>query len=129
MFAGNLTVDESRATHEDSQNAYEMVRDLLQTSEDVVGILIVGGGISGVLRALRETPLERRHNIKLVCRDLGPEARKGLTEGLITAALCHPLGPISSALVQNMVEAISTKEPRQTSQCTIPFGIVTPENI
>ena len=127
--APNLTVDESRATHEDPQNAYEMVRELLQTSDDIVGLLIVGGGISGVLRALRETPLERRRDIKLVCRDLGPETRKGLSEGLITAALCHPLGPTSDALIQTMIEAVSAKEPRPTTQHTVPFEIVTPENI
>lgn len=127
--APHLAIDESRSTNEEPHQAYEMVRDLLKSSDDLVGILIVGGGISGVLRALRETPLECRRDIRLVCRDLGPETRKGLTEGLITAALCHPLEATSSALVQTMIDAVDAETPGPTVQCTIPFEIITPENI
>ncbi|WP_239495809.1 substrate-binding domain-containing protein [Yoonia maritima] len=124
-----LVVEDSRPTHEIPDNAYQMVRELLKTADDVVGIFIIGGGISGVLRALRETPAERRKNIKLICRDIGPETRKGLSEGLITAAFCHPIRPTSEALVQTMVDAINAKSSQSTIQCTVPFEIITPENV
>ena len=127
--APQLTVENSRPTHEIPDNAYQMVRELLKTQDDVVGIFIIGGGISGVLRALREAPIERRRNIKLICRDIGPETRKGLSEGLITAALSHPIQQTTEALVQTMVDAINTKSPQATIQCTVPFEIITPENI
>lgn len=127
--APHLTIEESRPTHEEAQVAYEMVKDLLATMEDLVGILIVGGGISGVLRALREAPEARRRSVRLVCRDLGPETRKGLSEGLITAALCHPLDQTSAALVQTMVDAIAQGGQSPTIQKTVPFEIVTPENV
>jgi LacI family transcriptional regulator len=106
-----------------------MVSELIRTADDLVGILIVGGGISGILRALREAPAERRRNVRLICRDIGPETRKGLSEGLITAALCHPLDSISSTLVQTMIEVIDVATPAATLQRTVPFDIVTPENI
>ena len=127
--APNLVVENSRPTHEISDNAYQMVRELLDTTDDVVGIFIVGGGISGVLRALRQAPVEKRKNIRLICRDIGPETRKGLSEGLITAALCHPMRQTTEALVQTMIDAINSKAPQSTIQCTVPFEIVTPANI
>ena len=106
-----------------------MVAELLKTTDDLVGILIVGGGITGVLRALREVPAERRAGIKLVCRDIGPETRKGLSEGMITAALCHPLEATSALLVQTMIDVVGPQAPVATLQRSIPFEIVTPENI
>lgn len=106
-----------------------MVKELLATTDDLVGILIVGGGISGVLRALREAPEDRRKNIRVVCRDIGPETQKGLSEGLITAALCHPLEKTSATLVQTMVETINQGAPGSTIHRTVPFDIVTPENM
>ncbi|ESW94227.1 LacI family DNA-binding transcriptional regulator [Mesorhizobium sp. M0902] len=127
--APRLTVEESRPTHEESSEAYRMVAELLKATDDLVGILIVGGGITGVLRALREVPSERRSGIKLVCRDIGPETRKGLSEGLITAALCHPLEAISALLVQTMIDVMGPQAPFATLQRSIPFEIVTPENI
>ncbi|MER8615021.1 LacI family DNA-binding transcriptional regulator [Mesorhizobium sp. M1216] len=127
--APRLTVEESRPTHEESSEAYRMVAELLKATDDLVGILIVGGGITGVLRALREATLEKRSGIKLVCRDIGPETRKGLSEGLITAALCHPLDATSALLVQTMIDVIGPQAPFATLQRSIPFEIVTPENI
>ncbi|TPI12473.1 substrate-binding domain-containing protein [Mesorhizobium sp. B4-1-3] len=127
--APRLTVEESRPTHEEPSEAYRMVAELLKTAEDLVGILIVGGGITGVLRALKEVTPERRAAIKVVCRDIGPETRRGLSEGLITAALCHPLEATSALLVQTMIDVIHPQAQLATLQRSIPFEIVTPENI
>ncbi len=127
--APDLIVEDSRTTHEDGAEAYRMVKAMFETHEDVAGILIVGGGISGVLRALREIPQDRRRRISLVCRDIGPETRKGLSEGLITAALCHPLESTSSTLLDTMIDAINQQAPRTTMQRTVSFEIITPENV
>ena len=78
---------------------------------------------------LGEVSLDRRLGIKVVCRDIGPETRKGLSEGLITAALCHPLEATSALLVQTMIDVIGPQAPLATLQRSIPFEIVTPENI
>ncbi|MCA0921928.1 LacI family DNA-binding transcriptional regulator [Pseudooceanicola nanhaiensis] len=127
--APHLMVEESRPTQEDSRRAYEMVKDLIARHDDLAAILIFGGGISGVLRALREIPEERRRGIRLICRDIGPETRKGLSEGLITAALCHPLEATSELLVQTMIDVKQDNGPTTTLQRTLPFEIVTPESI
>ena len=127
--APHLTIEDSRPTGEEPAEAYRMVSDLMDEADDIAGILIVGGGISGVLQALREAPARRRDGIRVICRDIGPEARQGLTEGLITAALCHPLAPMSQTLIDTMIEAINRKEPGGAAQRTVPFDIVTPANI
>ena len=82
-----------------------------------------------MLRALREAPPEQRKGVRVICRDIGPETRKGLTEGLITAALCHPLEPTSRTLVQTMIEVTRSKDADITIQRTVPFEVITPENI
>jgi LacI family transcriptional regulator len=128
-YAPGLVIEESRPTHEEPREAYRLVKELLETTGDLVGILIVGGGISGVLQAIREAPEERRKGIKIICRDIGPETRKGLSEGLITAALCHPLEATSDLLVQTMIDVAGQNAPTATLQRTIPFEIVTPENV
>ncbi len=127
--APRLVIAESKPTHENGTLAYELVRDEIKEHYDLKGILIVGGGISGVLRALREVPVERRKTIRVVCRDIGPETRKGLSEGLVTAALCHPLERTSDTLIQTMLEAHSRGGKGTTLQRTVPFEIITPENI
>ncbi|OZG70380.1 LacI family transcriptional regulator [Hahella sp. CCB-MM4] len=127
--APNLLIGESRPTHEVPDQAYRMVKDLLANSEDLIGILIVGGGISGVLRALREVPVERRKNIVLVCRDMGPETLKGLGEELVTASLCHPPNATPDLLVETMIDVVNQDTIDSPIQRTIPFDILTPANI
>lgn len=126
--ADHLTVEESLPTHEEPEEAYRLVSGLLRNSDDLVGIFVIGGGISGVLQALREVP-EKCCSVGLICRDIGPETRKGLVEGLITAALCHPLEQTSSQLVQTMVDAIVQRTNGAILQRTVPFEIITPESV
>ena len=126
--ANHLTVENSLPTHEEPQEAYRIVSGLLRDLDDLVGIFIVGGGISGVLQALREAPEDRR-SVSLICRDMGPETRKGLAEGLITAALCHPLVQTSSQLVQTMIDTIGQTADGVILQRSIPFEIITPESV
>jgi LacI family transcriptional regulator len=127
--ASHLTIEDSRPTHEDPNEAYRIVSGLLAEIDDLVGIFVTGGGISGVLQALREASEERRRQVRLVCRDMGPETRKGLTEGLITAALVHPLDQTSGQLLQTMIETIRQTPNGLIRQRTVPFETVTPESV
>ena len=130
--ASHLVVDDSRPTHEEPREAYTLVMRLLKEADDLVGIYMAGGGISGVLQALREYPEGQGRKISLVCRDIGPATRDsspGLTEGLITAALCHPLEQTSHQLVQTMLDAIKQPNRGVVLQRTLPFEIITPESL
>lgn len=127
--APNFDVSETLLTHEEPQNAYEIVRKLIKEKPDLRGIFVNGGGISGVLRAMRELPPERRREIRIVCRDIGPETRKGLSEGLITASLCHPLDELPQELIDVMLHLIERTDTASIEQRIVPFDILTPESI
>lgn len=126
--ASRLAVSDSLPTHEEPDEAHRIVSGLLREMDDLAGIFIVGGGISGVLRALREGPARER-SVSLICRDIGPETRKGLAEGLITAALCHPLEQTSAQLVQTMIDSVKQSAEGVILHRSIPFEIITPENV
>ncbi|WP_349435034.1 LacI family DNA-binding transcriptional regulator [Pararhizobium sp. A13] len=127
--ARHMTVMDAFMTNEESDVAYDLVRDLFAKEHDLVGLYVIGGGISGVLRAIRELPEEHRSEIRVVCRDVGTATRTGLNEGLITAALCHPLGRTSNELINTMIEAIGQDKNAAIIQRTVPFEILTPENV
>lgn len=127
--ASHMTVLDAFLTHEESNAAHNIVDELLSAEPDLVGLYVIGGGISGILRALRELPEERRSRIRVVCRDVGTEARKGLNEGLITAALCHPRDRTSYELIDAMLEAVGQGQQSSIIQRIVPFEILTPENV
>jgi LacI family transcriptional regulator len=127
--APHLQIDDSRPTHEEPNEAYRIVTELLSQLDDLRGIFIVGGGISGALRAVREAPEEKRKMVRIICRDIGPETRKGLSEGLITAALCHPLDQTSNELIETMITVLDHRNSSAVIQRIIPFEIVTPESV
>ncbi|OCJ57050.1 hypothetical protein A6U93_24630 (plasmid) [Agrobacterium tumefaciens] len=68
-------------------------------------------------------------DICLVCSDIGPETRKGLTEGLITASLAHPLDRMPQELIDVMLRLIERKDTPSIEQRIVPFDILTPESI
>jgi LacI family transcriptional regulator len=127
--ASHLAIDDSLPTHEEPAEAYRLISRLLAERNDLVGVYVAGGGISGVLQAVREAPEDRRRSFRVVCRDIGPETRRGLAESLITAALCHPLEQTSDQLIQTMIDAIRQTSGGAILQRTLPFEIITPENL
>lgn len=126
--APRMEVADAMPTHEEADNAYRMIREAL-VDENAVGLFISGGGISGVLRAMREVSPERREAFRIVCRDIGPETRAGLSEGLITAALCHPLDRLADEVIDAMIQTIGAANAAAIVQRVIPFDVVTPESV
>jgi LacI family transcriptional regulator len=128
--APEFQVNEALLTHEEPENAYQIVSGLIGKEPDLTGIFVNGGGISGVLRATRELPNERQRSIRIVCRDIGPEARKGLSEGLITAALRHPVDKMPEELIDVMLRLVGdSRGSASIEQRIVPFEIVTPESV
>ncbi|CAN7197832.1 LacI family DNA-binding transcriptional regulator [Phyllobacterium sp. LjRoot231] len=127
--ASAFSISETQLTHEVPENAYAIVRRLIEEEPDLRGIFVNGGGISGVLRALRELPLDEQRMIRVVCSDIGPETRKGLSEGLITASLCHPIDKMPQELIDVMLRLIERRDAASIEQRIVPFDILTPESI
>lgn len=127
--APEIHVSETFLTHEVPENAYAIVRRLIEEEPELRGIFVNGGGISGVLRALRELLPEQQRKIRIVCSDIGPETRKGLSEGLITASLCHPLERMPRELIDVMLRLIERRDAASIEQRIVPFDILTPESM
>lgn len=127
--AMHIQVNETLLTHEVPENAYRLVREMAADTPELSGIFVNGGGISGVLKALRELNPEKQKKIRVVCCDIGPETRRGLTEGLIAAALCHPLDKLPRELIDVMLGQIERRESHSIEQRIVPFEIATPESI
>ncbi len=122
-------VSDTLLTQEEPELAYGIVRQLIASEPDLRGIFVNGGGISGVLRAMREVDPERQRAIRIVCRDIGPETRKGLGEGLVTAALRHPVDRMPEELVDVMLRLLEGRTTTSIEQRIVPFEIVTPESL
>lgn len=128
-YAPEFRVSDSMLTDENPEKAYTIARRLLEEEPDLQGIFVNGGGISGVLRALRERPRLDENRVRVVCRDIGPQTRQGLTEGLITAALCLPSEKAPQELVNLMLDLADRPNGGPIEQCIVPFDIMTPESM
>ncbi|MEM6408765.1 MAG: LacI family DNA-binding transcriptional regulator [Pseudomonadota bacterium] len=82
---------------------HEATLDLLSRHPDVVGIYVAGGGMEGAISALREERKPR--NVSLVVNDLTSEARAGLADGYVTAAIGTPLHAFCGELCRLMAQA------------------------
>lgn len=83
----------------------------------------------GALKAIREVPEERRKGVRLLCRAIGPETQKVLSEGLISASLALPMRITTEALIQTMIGSVQTQGPYAPMLRHIPFETVTPETL
>ncbi len=118
---------EPLASLEDTRYAHGCTLDLLKRDPDLVGLFVAGGGVEGVMRALREEAAHRR--VVTVGLDLTPATRSGLVEGVLSLVLSHPLRLLAETAVEAMARAVE-RGPGQdpAPQILLPFDVHTPEN-
>ncbi len=112
---------------EDPRIAYEATLDLLQRNHDLVGIYIAGGGMAGVIRALRDEAPGR--GLGLVCNELTPENRAGLIDGIVTMVINTPLPLLAARAVDLMTRAANAAAPESPAQVLLPFELFVSENV
>ena len=111
---------------DDPENAYQHTLELLKTTDDLIGIYNVGGGASGVLRAIEQTPRSRK--LAYVCHELTPATRAGLSAGTIDLVLSHNLTELARSTLKMLIDLKKTPPGRKQS-AIVPFDIYTSENI
>lgn len=118
---------EPLSTFESSAVAQEMTEGLLHDHPDLAGLYVAGGGISGVLAALKNTDRARR--LVVVGYELMDNTRAALLDGRLTLAIAHPLRRIADSAINGMTRAVAA--PGQTVNYTsiVPFELYTRENI
>ena len=127
--ASDFQMMETLGTLEEPQLAYEFTQRLLRSETDWVGLYVAGGGITGVMRALREDGGPATKRLIVVAHELTNETRAGLAEGLIKVVLSHPQRLLAETLVRAMAEALATNQVSRISQHILPFDIYTATNI
>ena len=112
---------------DDEQIAYEAVSKLLKETPDLVGIYEVGGGMAGLIRALREH--KKAHRPITVCNELTDATRLALTDGIIDVALGSPIAAMARRLVEQMIKATLSSEEQQFPPINLPPDILMSENV
>ena len=114
-----LTLEEPRIAHEGTLN-------LLRRYADLVGIYVAGGGVDGVIAALRESG--RQGEISVVCSDLTQATRTALIDRVIDLVISNPLPLLGEKAVEAMVEC-SNRRSDTPEQILLPFDVFTSENV
>jgi LacI family transcriptional regulator len=111
---------------DDPEIAFKQTLELLQGTDELAGIYNVGGGASGVLRAIEETQPSRK--LAYVCHELTPVTRAGLSAGTIDLVLAHDVPELARSALK-MVADLKKAPPGRKQSVVVPFNIYTSENI
>jgi LacI family transcriptional regulator len=114
---------------EDVRIAYDATLDMLKRNPDMVGFYAAGGGVEGIIRALREKP--SGDHIVFVCNEIDPNTRAGLIDGVVDMVLATPTALLAEKAVEAMAKAAAAPAPLQESaaQIVLPLGLFISENI
>jgi LacI family transcriptional regulator len=111
---------------DDPKIAYQQTLELLRANDELAGVYNVGGGASGVLRAIEETKPSRK--LAYVCHELTPATRAGLSAGTIDLVLAHDLPELARSTIK-MLADLKKAPPGRKQSVIVPFNIYTSENI
>ena len=94
---------ETVVDQEEDRLAFASTRDLLAAHPDLVGIYLAGGGMKGMIAALRERGAHQR--VVAVCNELLPDMRAALIDDVIDLVIGTPLPLLASRTVEAMARA------------------------
>ncbi|WP_349618068.1 LacI family DNA-binding transcriptional regulator [Azotobacter salinestris] len=125
--ANRFQVLEPELSLERPDQAYAVTAALLEQHPDLVGIYISGGGVEGMIEALKHSG--RQDDIVAVCHDLTETTRAALAEGVLDLVISHPRDSLARALVEAMGEAPDPSGSNKTHVQLLPFEIVVAESL
>jgi LacI family transcriptional regulator len=126
-LAPEFAVLDAVVNSESDEATREAFLRLVELHPDLVGIYVAGGGMAGGVAALRTLPPQGRP--ALVCPALTPQVRSGLSDGIVSAAVCEPGDRLAERLVELVVTALEDRAPRMPHQLILPIYLYTPENV
>jgi LacI family transcriptional regulator len=106
--APRFELPEAAAGFEQPRYAHETTRDLLQRHPDLVGLYVAGGGLEGVMQAIREEGVGDR--IVTVGRELTAATRVGLIDGTLSVVISHPMKAMAEAVVTSLIRATTSPQ-------------------
>ncbi|WP_416423864.1 LacI family DNA-binding transcriptional regulator [Pseudomonas sp. App30] len=97
----------ARLTLEDDGFAYGNTLDLLMGTPDLAGLYVAGGGIAGVVRALRELKARGARLPIVVCHEVTALTRDAAAEGLLHAVLSQPVAALAERAVAALAQPVA----------------------
>lgn len=107
------------------EGAYEAACEMLTRVDRLGGIYLNGGGILGLMQALRENSMDGK--ISVICHELTPASREGLIEGAIDMVIGTPIDLVAKSAVAALAFGNTGNDSRTNS--SLPFQIHISENI
>lgn len=120
-----FTLLEPVQTFEDKSIARDVTEQLLRREPDLVGLYISGGGIVGVLDAMKSSG--RSGSIVTIGYELTEHTRAGLMDNVLSLALAHPIPRLASEAISQMQDDL--RAGIGAGKRVITFDIYGPENI
>lgn len=121
----DFTLLEPVQTFEEKSIANDVTHQLLQREPDLVGLYISGGGMVGVLEALKASG--RARSIVAVGHEVTDHTRIGLIDSDLSLVIAHPIAKLAWEAITGMVQEL--KAQLAPTKRTIGFDLYTPENI
>ena len=120
--ASDFEVLETRVNLETPAIAHEAMLDLLQRYKDLAGLYVAGGGMEGVITALREDAADRR--LVTVCNELTPVSRDALADQTIQTVIATPLELLARKLVDLMARTLEKGKATTPTVFTCPSTFI-----
>lgn len=113
---------------DDDRIAYEAVTHMIASNADLVGIYMSGGGMPGLVQALRDEKAGDR--IVAVCNELIPATRSALIDGTVDMAIATPLTALAERVVAAMASSVGAgANEAARAPVLLPAEIYIQENI
>ena len=126
-YVNDFELLEPLSTFESDAIAREITEDLLRKHRDLGGLYISGGGVHGVLAALRGSG--KVGQIVTVGHDMMETTKAGLLDGALTLMISHPFGTIAKEAITATIRAKNAGPGAGSQSVIIPFEIYNRENI
>ena len=114
---------------EEPRISHEATLELFKRHPDLAGLCVAGGGMEGVLDALRQEG--RTGALPVVVNELTDDTRRALIDDVVTMVIATPIEALAARAVEAMVDAMPTggAGARGGEQAYLPFAIATSENV
>lgn len=117
-YAPMFTVMESIIDLDDSKLAYEATVDMITSNPDLVGIFNAGGGVEGLIRAIRDE--EVGDDLIVVCNEITPTTRDALLDHTIDMVTATPVERLATKTIETMVDALGN--PNRAGITEVPLN-------
>jgi len=118
------------ASGEQDGQAEQIATAFLETAPDLAAIFVAGGGLEGVIRAIRrrQDASGGARRFLVIGTELTDATRGALAEGWLDMILAHPVDRVAAETVRNLVRMLDQSEAAPRLHRTVPFEVLIGEN-